>query len=93
MPNKDRSFHEPLPKPGGEGWLYSEQQQPEIRFAEIVLPENKSSLVAIDKLNEILVGLIARQEFSRQTQKNCLVRSLFGLQGHPLGKPWPILYC
>ena len=23
MPNKDRSNHEPPPKPGGEGWLYS----------------------------------------------------------------------
>ena len=27
MPNKDRSFHEAPQKPGGEGWLYSEQQQ------------------------------------------------------------------
>ena len=27
MPNKDRSFHESPPKAGGEGWLYSEQQQ------------------------------------------------------------------
>ncbi len=27
MANKDRSHHEPPPKPGGEGWLYSEQQQ------------------------------------------------------------------
>ena len=23
MPNKDRSYHEPPEKPGGEGWLYS----------------------------------------------------------------------
>ena len=27
MPNKDRSFHEALQEAGGEGWLYSEQQQ------------------------------------------------------------------
>ena len=27
MPNKDRSFHEAPQKAGGEGWLYSEQQQ------------------------------------------------------------------
>ena len=27
MANKDRSNYEPPPKPGGEGWLYSEQQQ------------------------------------------------------------------
>ena len=27
MPNKDRSFHEVPEKAGGEGWLYSEQQQ------------------------------------------------------------------
>ena len=27
MANKDRSNHEPPEKPGGEGWLYSEQQQ------------------------------------------------------------------
>ena len=27
MPNKDRSFHESPAKAGGEGWLYSEQQQ------------------------------------------------------------------
>ena len=27
MPNKDRSFHESPEKAGGEGWLYSEQQQ------------------------------------------------------------------
>ena len=27
MPNKDRSFHEAPEKAGGEGWLYSEQQQ------------------------------------------------------------------
>ena len=27
MPNKDRSFHEAPEKSGGEGWLYSEQQQ------------------------------------------------------------------
>ena len=26
MANKDRSNYEPPPKPGGEGWLYSEQQ-------------------------------------------------------------------
>ena len=26
MANKDRSNHEPQPKPGAEGWLYSEQQ-------------------------------------------------------------------
>ena len=26
--HKDRSHHEPPQKPGGEGWLYSEQQQP-----------------------------------------------------------------
>ena len=27
MANKDRSFHEPPEKPGGVGWLYSEEQQ------------------------------------------------------------------
>ena len=27
MANQDSSFHEPLQKHGGEGWLYSEQQQ------------------------------------------------------------------
>ena len=27
MPNKDRSNHEPPEKPGGEGWLFSEQHQ------------------------------------------------------------------
>ena len=27
MPSKDRSFHESPEKTGGEGWLYSEQQQ------------------------------------------------------------------
>ena len=27
MPIKDRSFHQALEKAGGEGWLYSEQQQ------------------------------------------------------------------
>ena len=27
MSNKDRSFHESPQKAGGEGWLYSEQQQ------------------------------------------------------------------
>ena len=27
IPNKDRSYHEPPEKPGGEGWLYSEEQQ------------------------------------------------------------------
>ena len=27
MANKDRSNHEPPPKPGGQGWLYSEQRQ------------------------------------------------------------------
>ena len=27
MPNKDRSNHEPPPKPGGQGWLYIEQRQ------------------------------------------------------------------
>ena len=27
MANKDRSFHETPEKAGGEGWLYSEQQQ------------------------------------------------------------------
>ena len=32
MPNKDRSFHEAPEKPGGEGWLYSEQQQKVVQF-------------------------------------------------------------
>ena len=27
MPNKDSNFHEAPEKGGGEGWLYSEQQQ------------------------------------------------------------------
>ena len=27
MTNKDRSYHELEEKPGGEGWLYSEEQQ------------------------------------------------------------------
>ena len=27
MANKDRSNHEPPQKPGGEDWLYNEQQQ------------------------------------------------------------------
>ena len=27
MPNKDRATNPPPMKPGGEGWLYSEQQQ------------------------------------------------------------------
>ena len=27
MANMERSFHDPPPKPVGEGWLYSEQQQ------------------------------------------------------------------
>ena len=27
MPNKDCSFHEAPQKAGGEGWLYSQQQQ------------------------------------------------------------------
>ncbi|WP_156783075.1 hypothetical protein [Synechococcus sp. CC9605] len=27
MASKDHSNHEPPEKPGGEGWLYSEQQQ------------------------------------------------------------------
>ena len=27
MPNKERSFHESPEKAGGEGWLYSEQEQ------------------------------------------------------------------
>ena len=26
MPNKERSYREPEEKPGGEGWLYSEEQ-------------------------------------------------------------------
>ena len=32
MPNKDRSFHEAPEKAGGEGWLYSEQQQKVVQF-------------------------------------------------------------
>ena len=32
MPNKDRSFHEAPEKAGGEGWLYSEQQQKIVQF-------------------------------------------------------------
>ena len=32
MPNKDRSFHESPEKAGGEGWLYSEQQQKVVQF-------------------------------------------------------------
>ena len=32
MPNKDRSYHEPPEKPGGEGWLYSEEQQLRTQF-------------------------------------------------------------
>ena len=32
MPNKDRSFHELPEKAGGEGWLYSEQQQKVVQF-------------------------------------------------------------
>ena len=32
MPNKDRSFHEAPKKAGGEGWLYSEQQQKVVHF-------------------------------------------------------------
>jgi|TARA_B100001540_G_C15786653_1_gene633524 hypothetical protein len=33
MANKDRSFHESPEKPGGDGWLYSEQQQKLYHFA------------------------------------------------------------
>ena len=32
MPNKDRSLHESPEKAGGEGWLYSEQQQKVVQF-------------------------------------------------------------
>ena len=32
MPIKDRSFHEAPEKAGGEGWLYSEQQQKVVQF-------------------------------------------------------------
>ena len=32
MPNKERSFHESPEKAGGEGWLYSEQQQKVVQF-------------------------------------------------------------
>ena len=32
MPNKDRSFNEAPEKAGGEGWLYSEQQQKIVHF-------------------------------------------------------------
>ena len=32
MPNKNRSFHEAPEKAGGEGWLYSEQQQKVVQF-------------------------------------------------------------
>ena len=32
MPNKDRSFYESPEKTGGEGWLYSEQQQKIVHF-------------------------------------------------------------
>ena len=32
MPNKDRSSNEPQEKSGGEGWLYSEQQQKIVQF-------------------------------------------------------------
>ena len=32
MPSKDRSFHEAPEKAGGEGWLYSEQQQKVVQF-------------------------------------------------------------
>ena len=32
MANKDRSNHEPPEKPGGEGWLFSEQQQKDCRL-------------------------------------------------------------
>ena len=32
MPNKERSFHESPEKAGGEGWLYSEQQQKIVHF-------------------------------------------------------------
>ena len=32
MPNKDRSSHKPQEKSGGEGWLYSEQQQKIVQF-------------------------------------------------------------
>ena len=32
MPNKNRNFHEAPEKAGGEGWLYSEQQQKVVQF-------------------------------------------------------------
>ena len=32
MPNKDRSNHEPPEKPGGEGWLFSSQQEKLVHF-------------------------------------------------------------
>ena len=32
MPKKNRSFHEAPEKAGGEGWLYSEQQQKVVQF-------------------------------------------------------------
>ena len=32
MANKDRSFLESPEKAGGEGWLYSEQQQKVVQF-------------------------------------------------------------
>ena len=32
MANKDRSHHEPPPKPGGEGWLFSSQQEKLVHF-------------------------------------------------------------
>ena len=32
MPNKNRRFHEAPEKAGGEGWLYSEQQQKVVQF-------------------------------------------------------------
>ena len=35
MPNKDRSFHESPEKAGGEGWLYSEQQQKLCHFKPV----------------------------------------------------------
>ena len=38
MPNKDRSFHESPEKAGGEGWLYSEQQQKLSLWLSFLLP-------------------------------------------------------
>ena len=32
MPNKDRSFHEAPAKPGGEGWLFNQQQERLVHF-------------------------------------------------------------